>query len=131
MNDLAARYLQQFAVFGNSLNFNPGADLHDTNLEDADLYHADLSGVKNFPTIPMACPSEGSFIGWKIADNHIIKLEIPENAKRSSSTDNKCRCNKAKVLAIENLDGTPADVTEVRSDYDKELHLQSWRNCYC
>lgn len=25
VNDLAARYLQQFAVFGNSLNFNPGA----------------------------------------------------------------------------------------------------------
>ena len=25
VNDLAARYVQQFAVFGNSLNFNPGA----------------------------------------------------------------------------------------------------------
>ena len=45
-------------------------------------------------------------------------LEIPADAKRSSATTAKCRCSKAKVLRIENLDGTPAEVTQVSSDFD-------------
>ena len=98
-----------------------GANLKNANLRGADLQNTDLSNVKNFPDIPMACPSEGSFIGWKTACGYIIKLEIPEDVKRSSGTGIKCRCDKAKVLAIENLDGTPADVTEVPSDYDKNF----------
>ena len=97
------------------------ANLSDANLRDANLQNAALTDAKNFPNIPMACPSEGSFIGWKTASNYIIKLEIPADAKRSSGAGIKCRCNKAKVLAIENEDGTPADVTEVHSDYDPEF----------
>ena len=98
-----------------------GANLRGADLTDADLQNANLIDVKNFPDIPMACPTEGSFIGWKYAGNYIIKLEIPEDAKRSSGISTKCRCNKAKVLAIENKDGTSADVTEVCSDYDKNF----------
>ena len=97
------------------------ADLKDANLKDAKLTNANLTDAKNFPNIPMACPSEGSFIGWKHAGNYIIKLEIPEDAKRSSGNGIQCRCNKATVLAIENKDGTSADVTEVCSDYDKNF----------
>ena len=29
-----------------------------------------------------------------------MKLEIPEDAKRSSATTRKCRCSKAKVVSI-------------------------------
>ena len=29
-----------------------------------------------------------------------MKLEIPEDAKRSSATTRKCRCSKAKVISI-------------------------------
>ena len=94
-----------------------GVDLHDTNLIGANLTNADLSSVKNFPNIPMECPTEGSFIGWKHARGYIVKLEIPADAKRSSGTGMKCRCDKAKVLAIENDDGTSTDVTEVCSEY--------------
>ena len=97
------------------------ADLKDADLKDAELTNATLTDVKNFPNIPMACPSEGSFIGWKHAGNYIIKLEIPEDAKRSSGNGIQCRCNKATVLAIENKDGTSADVTEVCSDYDSDF----------
>lgn len=43
---------------------------------------------------------------------------IPSDAKRSSSTSRKCRCSKANVLEIFNLDGTIAEEREVRSDYD-------------
>ena len=77
------------------------ADLMDANLIGANLYNTDLSDVKNMPDLPMACPSEGSFIAWKkVNGQFLIKLEIPEDAKRSSATSKKCRCNKAKVLEI-------------------------------
>jgi len=68
--------------------------------------------------ISMACPDTGSFIGWKKAyyinshgntENCIIKLEIPEDAKRLSGTSKKCRCNKAKVLEIQTLNGEVID----------------------
>ena len=96
------------------------ADLKDANLKLADLTGVDLTNVKNLPDISMACPATGSFIGWKRADNNfIVKLEIPTDAKRSSAIGSrKCRCNKAKVLSIEHLDGTPAEVTSVRSQYE-------------
>lgn len=53
----------------------------------------------------MACPSDGEFIGWKKVEGKLIKLLIPEDAKRSSATTNKCRCDKAKVLSITDVDG--------------------------
>ena len=95
-----------------------GVNLLGADLEGANLTHTNLTDVKNFPDIPLECPETGSFIGWKHAGNYIVKLEIPADAKRSSGTSKKCRCDKAKVLTIENKDGTPTDVTEVHSDYD-------------
>lgn len=100
-----------------------GADLSDAKLSGVNLIEADLSDAKNIPFIPMACPNQGAFIGWKKANaggtekSVIVKLEIPEDALRSSSTGRKCRCNKAKVLAIENLDGSPAAVTSATSSF--------------
>ena len=103
-----------------------GADLSGSNLTFVslaytDLTKANLTDVKNFPNIPMACPESGSFTGWKRACGYIVKLEIPEDAKRSSGTGEKCRCSKAKVLSIENKDGTSSGVSEVRSDYDENF----------
>ena len=97
------------------------ADLCDANLSYADLYNANLRYAKNVPYIPMVCPEEDEFIGWKKASNKIIKLKIPKDALRSSATTRKCRCNKAKVLEIYNLDGTVAEEREVRSSYDKDF----------
>ena len=54
----------------------------------------------------MACPEEGSFIGFKkCKDDKIVKLEILSDAKRSSATCRKCRCDKAKVLSITDING--------------------------
>ena len=104
------------------------ADLREANLRGADLYRADLYGAdlrganlyeaKNISFIPMACPEEGAFIGYKKAQNKIVKLEICNDARRSSATGRKCRCDKAKVLSITNIDGSPATETKVCSDYD-------------
>ena len=103
-----------------------GANLSDANLIGADLRGADLSGAnlrsaKNIPFIPMACPDTGAFIGYKKASGYILKIEILQDARRSSSNSRKCRCDKAKVLEIQNLYGDIANVKEVKSDYDKNF----------
>ena len=103
-----------------------GANLRDANLCGADLYGANLCGAnlrgaKNVPFIPYACPDFGIFIGFKKASGKIVVLEIPEDAKRLSATGRKCRCDKAKVLEIQNIDGSKADVVEVKSNYDSNF----------
>ena len=97
------------------------ADLSGADLSGADLRRADLSGAKNVPYIPYTCSDFGMFIGFKKASGYIVVLEIPEDAKRLSATGRKCRCNKAKVLEIQNIDGTKANVTKVKSDYDSNF----------
>ena len=84
------------------------ADLYGADLRGADLYGADLYGVdvKHTKGIMMACPEEGSFIAFKkCRDDRIVKLEILADAKRSSATGRKCRCDKAKVLSISDING--------------------------
>ena len=98
-----------------------GADLRDANLRNADLRYADLRGAKNIPFIPMACPDTGAFIGYKKASGYILKIEILQDARRSSSNSRKCRCDKAKVLEIQNLYGDIANVKEVKSNYNKNF----------
>ena len=98
-----------------------GANLSGANLRNANLRNADLRDAKNIPFIPMACPDTGAFIGYKKASGYILKLEILQDARRSSSSSRKCRCDKAKVLEIQNLYGDIANVKEVKSDYDKSF----------
>ena len=103
-----------------------GADLRNADLIGANLMDANLMMAVNIDKIlwdsctefyPMQCPEEGSFIGWKKAHNKIVKLEICADALRSSATSRKCRCSSAKVLAIENIDGSKyGDV--IASNYD-------------
>ena len=97
------------------------ANFRDANLNGANLSYADLCGAKEVPYIPMICPEEGDFIGWKKAGNKIVKLRIPEDALRSSATTRKCRCNKAEVIEIYNIDGTIADERIVSSNYDSSF----------
>ena len=99
------------------------ANLRDANLRDADLRGADLRGadLRGAKGCYLSCPTEGSFIGWKKASGHIVKLRIPEDARRSSATGHKCRCDKAYVMEIQNMDGTKATEDTVRSDHDKDF----------
>ena len=39
------------------------------------------------------------------AENVIVELRIPKDAKRSSATTRKCRASKAKVISITSIDG--------------------------
>nr|DAP18329.1 MAG TPA: pentapeptide repeat protein [Caudoviricetes sp.] len=96
-----------------------GADLRDADLSNANLGWADLREVNLY--YPIACPESGTFTAWKKAKKYIIKLEVLEDAKRSSATSRECRCDKAKVVAIEKKDGSESRITEVCSSYDKEF----------
>lgn len=103
-----------------------GADLYEANLRGADLCGtklcgADLRGADNIPFVPMTCPDTGAFVAWKKANGYIVKLEISEDARRSSATGRKCRCDKAKVIEIQELDGSSSELTEVASGYDRNF----------
>ena len=105
-----------------------GANLFGANLSRANLSRANLSGAyyiekaKNL-FYPIACPEIGAFVGWKKAKGKtsghecIVKLEITEDAMRSSATGRKCRCSKATVLEIQDLEGNVLDQAAV-SDRD-------------
>ena len=91
------------------------ANLYGANLREANLYGADLrEAIGTY----MACPTDGSFIGWKKASEYIVKLQIPEDARRSSAGGEKCRCDKAYVVEIQNADGTKADIETIHSTHD-------------
>ena len=102
-----------------------GADFSYSDFRGADFSYSDFrysdfrsSDFLNSSGVLMQCPEEGSFIGYKKCNNYIVKLLILEDARRSSGTTDKCRCDKAKVLEIQNLDGSISDITTVYSNFD-------------
>ena len=102
-----------------------GADLRDADLCYANLCYANLCGANlcganlcGAKGTYMACPTDGSFIGWKKASGYIVKLQIPEDARRNSAGGEKCCCDKAYVVEIQNMDGTKADIDTIHSNHD-------------
>ena len=100
--DLKEAYLEGSILYYANLK---DANLAGAHCTDAVLKEINLNGAKNIPFIPLSCPSEGAFIGWKRVGKYLVKLQIPEDARRSSATTRKCRCDKALVLDITSLDG--------------------------
>ena len=101
-----------------------GADLSGANLSGANLRSANLLNVRYDECtgfFALVCPEEGSFIGYKKANGHIVKLRITEDALRSSATSRKCRCSKAEVLSITTLDGEDDGLTSIPSNYDSNF----------
>src|SRR5699024_3311890 len=69
----------------------------------------------------MSCPETGYFFGYKKCFNDkMVKLLIPSDAKRCSSTSNACRCDKAITVAIMNKDKT-GFYTEATSFVDENF----------
>ncbi|KRA58217.1 pentapeptide repeat-containing protein [Rhizobium sp. Root651] len=80
-----------------------GANLRSANLYGADLYGADLKDAKNADLViaqTRILPA-GSLIVWKkCRDDVIVKLRIPEEARRSHAFGRKCRAEFADVIEI-------------------------------
>ena len=104
-----------------------GADLKGADLKGACVINAYLGGAylletTNLPFYSYSMSRKGSFIGFKKARKDlktlvVVELLIKEDARRSSATGRKCRCDKAKVLSITNLDGSE-QYEEAFSCYD-------------
>lgn len=124
--DDLAEIIKKHEMWLSGLDDGEQANLTEANLAGADLRWinlagANLTGVDSI-FFPLTCPDTGAFVGWeKVENSLIVKLEIPEDARRSSATGRKCRCDKAKVLAIENIDGTLSDYNTAVSIYDKSF----------
>ncbi|MBB3521092.1 pentapeptide repeat-containing protein [Rhizobium sp. BK456] len=84
------------------------ADLRSANLRSADLSYADLrsADLRSAENAEMAVAMtrilpEGDLIGWKKCRNGVIvKLRIPETAKRSHAFGRKCRAEYADVIEV-------------------------------
>ncbi len=90
-----------------------GAILRGTKLSNTKLSEATVF-------LALQCPEKGSFVAFKKADEYIIELEILADAKRSSATSRKCRCNKAKVISITSVDETE-EIEHIPSDYNNNF----------
>ena len=100
------------------------ANLRNANLRNANLWDANLRGAYHDSStafLPIQCPEEGSFIAYKKAKGLVVKLLIPDDAKRSSATSRKCRCDKAEVIEIMKPDKTSSNLTSVPSNYDPDF----------
>ena len=122
--DLSGAYLSGADLSGADLR---GADLREADLREADLREADLSGAKAVPHVPIVCPTHGEFIGWKKARDFngrpvLVQLRIPEQAKRTSATGRKCRCDKAIVVGIERMDGSACE--KAHSSYNSKFEYE-------
>ncbi|MQS89904.1 pentapeptide repeat-containing protein [Companilactobacillus mishanensis] len=89
-----------------------GCNLKNADISGADLFHsmlenADLTGIisdEKTKHFRMHCPEKGAFLGYKKCFNFkIVKLLIPADARRTSATANSCRCDKAKVMTIDDM----------------------------
>ena len=87
----------------------PFANFKDVSTDEYTTFRENDGSYENtnMPDLPMICPEEGSFIGYKIGtyddftrERFLIKLEILADAKRLCGDTRICRCNKAKVLDI-------------------------------
>lgn len=119
------------------------------NFEKAELppffYPNNMEGCVNVPYMPMACPEEGEFIGYKIASseqmtnimpeifmpyenqgpaNVLVTLKIPADARRSSAGGRKCRCDKAKVIGLEFFGKEFEDANVAYSKYDARFEYR-------
>jgi len=91
----------KWAIKNNANLFN--ADLSNADLSNANLSNANLSNAKNaeLPLARTRILPEGDLIGWKkCAGNTIVKVRVPEAARRSHAFSRKCRAEFVDVLEI-------------------------------
>ena len=118
--DLAgANFDRAYFIYANLNN----ADLRNASLKST-IFEYVITNENTKMSVPLRCPSSGSFIGWKKAmyiDDRIqyssfciVKLLVPEDARRSSAFGEKCRCDKAVILGAYDYEtGRPLEESAV------------------
>ena len=112
------------------------ADFTGANTIGVEFYNADLIHAVNAPYVITSCPETGAFVAWKSCMSAngvkivIVKLLIPEDAKRSSGTDYKCRASKAEVLEIQAIDGRVLPDKEAFSRFNRSFVYRVGQTVY-
>jgi len=100
------------------------ATLLDATLRHATLWGADLWGAElDDAELPAyrRIPQEGAFIAYKYASEHLLRLQVPADADRTSClTGAKCRAERARVTDILKPDGSECD-TETATSHHREF----------
>ena len=104
-----------------------GANLEGANLEGAHLVGAELPNFQ-------ICPQEGSFVAFKKTTKGVIRVLIPEGAKRTNSlVGRKCRTSKLIVLGGDGVGGTGPNYASIIYnegetieclDYDGDIRVE-------
>lgn len=158
--DFAEAYMEDFTFNGcvfRECDFSR-CDMQNVTFKHCNFYNCDFTEAElppffypsamedcvNVPYMPMACPEEGEFIGYKIASseqipdmyslimphrnmgsaNVLVTLKIPADARRSSSGGRKCRCDKAKVIGLEFFGKGFEDANVAYSKYDARFEYR-------
>ena len=135
-SDLSYSDLSGSNLSGSNLSYS---DLRGSNLSGSDMRGSDLRGSKEIPVIAAAhtiIAPEGSLIGWKKChDGVIVKLRIPEDARRSNATGRKCRAEFVDVIevigsdvGISQHDGTTKYIAGTRVRCDQWCE-DRWQEC--
>ena len=107
-----------------------GADLSGADLYGANLYGADLSRAKGGELVLARTRilPEGTLVGWKkCAGGVIVKLRIPEEAKRCHAFGRKCRAEFADVIEIFGADhGISSHDRKTRYEVGKRVTCDEW-----
>lgn len=83
-----------------------GADMKYVILDGSPINDNAVEGAKNLH-IPMLCPGEGSFIGWKkCRDNRVMKIQVTEGASRTGGYADAIRASEIFILEIYDGDKT-------------------------
>ena len=117
------------------------ADFSNSDLLEASFYKSvfcgcSFSDARNIPVfIPTYLP-EGDFIGWvKVigeTESYIVKIKILKDSQRTRGVGDICRCDKALVLSIQDLDGNELDVEEIEyHDRTGTLVFKKWEVTEC
>jgi uncharacterized protein DUF5758/pentapeptide repeat protein len=106
------------------------ANLRSADLQYANLRSANLRSAKNseLAQAQTSIVSEGNIVGWKKCRNNVIvKLLIPQKAKRSNATGRKCRAEYAQVLRVFGADeGISTYKSDVIYRKGETVHCDTW-----
>ena len=108
-----------------------GSDLRGSDLRGSNLSCSNLRGVKNeqHALAQTVITPEGAFIGWKQCnDNVIVKLRIPDDARRSNATGRKCRAEFVDVVDVFGSDVGITNGHGPRTEYRvrERVHCNKW-----
>lgn len=120
-----------FAKFENC-NFDKNTNFESAVLVNTSFDETNIGECEGITNLPLYCPSDGEFIAWKKAYSYeehksvIVKLFIPNDAKRLSGCGIKCRVDKALVLDIQSIDGKKHYNSANSKYYDFKYTVGEW-----